>query len=943
MPLPAPFAFKVGTFTRNLGTGNQAIAEVGFKPRAVILIQCGNTALATWQGVQFGPAVSMFTADGESGSVFTSANDALAMPTTNIRTGIFQKAHYLVFHNGNPSAEADLVSMDSGGFTLNWVATDGVNAQRIIYIALAGNSLGAKVKKWQMPTYSGTSVRPVTGVGFSPDVVLHIYCSAASYNVTTPTLWQAGDFVHASNRFRMGAMDKYGNQWALNAITETNVNPTQARRSLKDDYCFWGETVTLGVVPKASYVSMDTDGFTLRFELADGQPGWVVSLALRGVEAKVGTFDKTVFGAPTSQSIVGVGFKPAGLILAGVQATGFGTVTHQEVGIGAASAVGSEAAIATIYRDNVATSISKKLTDARIYLKADNATPAVDAAASLSSFDADGFTLGWESNDAVATKVAYVALAAHGGSSFGTGTSGSGGVWVPGHRFEMELTGYTNGWTDVTQDVMLEAPPVSVDYGIAGTGPLDLVGTTGQKRLGLNNGESNSAGLLGYYSPGHANCRPGFKLGIRVRYTYVLGGGDPAAPNGYGKFIGRLREIDPKPGKHRDRKTVCSVVDWMNEAATTKFNLATQIGKRHDQVLASVLALMPRQPDVATLTAGDSTFPYAVDNGPTERSTVMTEIQRLCQSEYARCYIRGGLNLWGELRLEKRSSRLGPVAAFVFDGSMQVLDAGSETAKIKNKVKVTAHPRRVDAAATTVLFAKPNQSNPSVQPSAVLKLSGRYVDPANPNARVGGIDMVAPVATTDYLMNAAADGSGANLTANFAVVPFYGANQVDYTITNNGGTAGYITKLQARGRGLYDYDPLEVEALNTTSIAQIGESQVVLDQPYQSDAVVTKAIAEFVVTSWSAGGIAEASLKYIPRTQAELDAAMALEPGMAGVVREEVVGINDTFYIQGVGIRIDGDSTAFTFSLQRALVQQYWQLGTSGYSELGVSTVLAPL
>jgi hypothetical protein len=217
--------------------------------------------------------------------------------------------------------------------------------------------------------------------------------------------------------------------------------------------------------------------------------------------------------------------------------------------------------------------------------------------------------------------------------------------------------------------------------------------------------------------------------------------------------------------------------------------------------------------------------------------------------------------------------------------------------------------------------------------------------------------MIAPVATTDYLMNAAANGSGADLTANFTVTATYGANQVDYSITNNAGTTGYVTKLQARGRGLYDYDPLEAEEENAASIDLIGESLVSLDMPYQSDYSVTKAIAQFLIDTWSSHewggsgapppgsstGVTEASITYIPRTEADLTAAMALEPGTAIVVTEELAVVNDVYFIQNVSIKIAGDKTTFNFDLQRALVQSYWTLGVAGFSELGVTTVLAPL
>ena len=507
-----------------------------------------------------------------------------------------------------------------------------------------------------------------------------------------------------------------------------------------------------------------------------------------------------------------------------------------------------------------------------------------------------------------------------------------------GHTFELDFAG-DDGWADVTGDVMLDSPGMALDVGMPASGPLDLVASTGAMKLSLNNSEENSAGLLGYYSPRHANCRPGFQLGMRARYTWRIS--ETAA---LGKFVGRLRDIEPEPGRYRDRKTHCLAVDWMNEAAITKYNAPTQVNKRADEVLGTVVAFVTRQPESTSYDVADSTFPYALDNGLVEDATVLTEIQRIAQSEYGRVYVRGGDGYWGRLVFEKRTARLTPMPVAAFSGTMQKLEAASGSAKVKNRVKVTAHPRRVDVAATSVLFSKPSQNNPSVAPGAVLKISGRYVDPDNPNARVGGTDMVTPAATTDYLMNSIAGGGGSDLTANFTVAAVYGANQVDYTITNGGGTTGFVTKLQARGRGLKSYDPLEADEIDAASIALVGESNVALDMPYQSDFLVAKAVGEYIIDTWGDdGGPPEASIVFIPRTVAEFNMAMAIEPGTPISVYEELSVVNDIYYVQGVSLKISGDKYTFDFTLQRARAQNYWALGTVGRSELGINTVLAPL
>src|SRR5262245_56668163 len=85
-------------------------------------------------------------------------------------------------------------------------------------------------------------------------------------------------------------------------------------------------------------------------------------------------------------------------------------------------------------------------------------------------------------------------------------------------KVEMEFAGEGFGWTDVTGDLRASVP-MTVERGIFGSGPLDRVASSGRWSFGLNNAINNSAGLEGYYSPGHPNARDGFDFGIRCRLT----------------------------------------------------------------------------------------------------------------------------------------------------------------------------------------------------------------------------------------------------------------------------------------------------------------------------------------------------------------------------------------------------------------------------------------
>src|SRR4030065_1368367 len=82
------------------------------------------------------------------------------------------------------------------------------------------------------------------------------------------------------------------------------------------------------------------------------------------------------------------------------------------------------------------------------------------------------------------------------------------------YHIDLKLDGVN--WTDVTADARASVE-IAVQYGISGTGPADRVAQTGTLSFALDNSEHNSGGLIGYYAPGHANCRNGFEGGCPGR------------------------------------------------------------------------------------------------------------------------------------------------------------------------------------------------------------------------------------------------------------------------------------------------------------------------------------------------------------------------------------------------------------------------------------------
>lgn len=504
---------------------------------------------------------------------------------------------------------------------------------------------------------------------------------------------------------------------------------------------------------------------------------------------------------------------------------------------------------------------------------------------------------------------------------------------------QMEFAGVGNGWTDVTYDVRSEES-VKMTYGMAGVTATDRVASTGTLQFTMNNGPTNTARTVGYYAPDNTSCRSGFNYGIRVRLALTY------TPIGtVYRFLGTLDQIRPTPGVRGRYLTRCMVVDWIDEAARyhiTGLDLETSV--RGDQVFSTVVASMPMQPASVQTTPGLDTYPYALDNVRDEQTTTLRIFQELALSELGYIYIKSDTNVGGTLTYESRSVRgSNNIAIQTFSNTMDEIAVERNRANLLNKVQVTAHPRRVDAAATTVLFTLNTVS--AVQPFTTLALNAPFRDPNQPLARVGGVNLQTPTAVTDYTANTLADGTGTDLTGLFSVtLSDSSGNSATFAIANNSSFTGYLTKLQLRGRGIYDYNTTILSSENTQSQANFGQRVINLDMPYQADPSVANEASQYVLNVWSS------PLSYITKLtvlgnwrDALMQAVLLRDISDCVALDETVTGMKSTtrYFVNAVTLDIS-QGRVFRLSLLLAPADQnsYWLLEIPGSSELGVTTRL---
>src|SRR6267142_2819556 len=165
---------QVGTFVLNSVTGNQSITGLGFTPKIILLFYNNETGNTINPSIQGGHGVALSSSDRRC--------VGFSQPNNNVPTG---GANTLAGHyndrcirycrlNGDTASvrEADFVSMDADGFTINILTTDGTQSW-ISYLAIGGTDL-TNVKTGQFVQNTGTGDQAITGVGFQPDCLLFI-------------------------------------------------------------------------------------------------------------------------------------------------------------------------------------------------------------------------------------------------------------------------------------------------------------------------------------------------------------------------------------------------------------------------------------------------------------------------------------------------------------------------------------------------------------------------------------------------------------------------------------------------------------------------------------------------------------------------------------------------------------------------------------------------
>lgn len=419
-------------------------------------------------------------------------------------------------------------------------------------------------------------------------------------------------------------------------------------------------------------------------------------------------------------------------------------------------------------------------------------------------------------------------------------------------------------WTDITEYVM-QAPGVRAGWGMRSNAENARLADAGDMTLTLFNN-------AGKFSPPESTALSGWDKGTKIVLTAAYDGSD------YVKYYGTVSQLKLNEFSASYRTVTVVVSDWMYY--TGRFPIkATSIVtfRRADQAAEAVVGLMNTPPRAAVYHESVTLFDALFDT-TTTRTMANTEMNKIVLGEGGYLYRRCDRLLGETIVFEDAYHRSGLVplsqipklaadCGYLLDeDGEQILDEDgnaiiadeaedceitgtlfdkmerSHGDNILNRVKVTAYPKRVDTT-EQVLFSL--GSPIALAPGETKTFTGKYVDPSGGGAQVNAISsaMVEPVATTDYLMNRSKLGTSTNITAYLTVSVVYGTAAPIYTVKNTSTYTGYVIKLQARGYGVYQDNPIYIEVEDADSQDAYGVCDLSIEQQYQRDIVRGEGLA----------------------------------------------------------------------------------------------------
>ncbi|MBN1963310.1 MAG: hypothetical protein JW910_01605 [Anaerolineae bacterium] len=415
-----------------------------------------------------------------------------------------------------------------------------------------------------------------------------------------------------------------------------------------------------------------------------------------------------------------------------------------------------------------------------------------------------------------------------------------------------------------------------------------------------------------------------------VRITATSGG------SAWVIFRGYIERLLPDAGQYGPGEVVIEAVDGMALLARQRIGVAYAGSKAVDEAISAVVSAAYTPPASSYGDNGDTLAHYGRTWQP-EITTARDALRDICRAVYGRFFIArdGTATFWTRGDIQNPSVA---AALTISDAALDELAVSLDVNRVVNLAQVTVYPVETLGAAQVLWQA---QTVLRIAPGETRELYALFRDDAG--NRCGAVNVVTPVAGTDYTVNDQRDGSGHDYTNDpvFSLSVDIEATRAKFTLGNTAIGPLYVTLLQVRGQPVVVYDPVTLEASDSGSQVAYEIRAQALDLPMQPDEVFGQALAEYVVGRFSAPVLSADRLCVRDRDTLNSVNLFSLDLLDKVVISDTHTGLSAlAHWVRAVEYDLGGAGFTVTLHLERADDRTYWLLGTEDYGELDTATRL---
>lgn len=326
------------------------------------------------------------------------------------------------------------------------------------------------------------------------------------------------------------------------------------------------------------------------------------------------------------------------------------------------------------------------------------------------------------------------------------------------------------------------------------------------------------------------------------------------------QFRGFVEFIQPTAGEYGQRIVVIECVDASALLDIFEGRASVLLQKRANEIIEPIVDDVYTPPgtnyeegiNVFPTTGEQWTFSDSVglritsptNPGASEPINAAQKITDACASDWGRFFIAkdGSPSFFNRHHMP-----LDSTTELTMSGTFQDMGYAKHVDDIFNWVEVTYLPRKIGNRAEVLGRFSPERAV-QIEPLATEEFVIPFRDPVNQAIRVGGYNVITPVAGSDYNATSDEAGEGDDVTGNLSLTFTAYADRATVEIENTHiSQDAWIQKFEVRGLPIRSREPETVKAVDVASINEYGRRKLSVTAMLMSSNAEAASLAQYLV------------------------------------------------------------------------------------------------